>query len=295
MQKNQSTNLDLYKTITTTSLHEDDYVNPYNEKNKLITLQNIKDMFLKFDLIVEPTNISEYIKALTHKSYIKKEYYNLNRINDDKQENTLELFEQSNERLEFLGDTVIKSVIAGYLYIRYPQEDEGFMTSLKANIEDRESLAIFAKKLGLDEYMIISKQIELKDGRNSKKLLEDCFESFVGAVYLDCGFEICRKFIWILLETEIDYSELLYKDKNYKGQLNNFYTQNNWSTPQYVHINTEIINGIKMFIMGVKDVNNNIIAQGKAKSKKSAEKIASMIALKKFGLINEDQMIYEEE
>ena len=134
---------------------------------------------------------------------------------------------------------------------------------LKANIEDRDSLAIFAKKLGLDEYMIISKQIELKDGRNSKKLLEDCFESFVGALFLDCGFEPCRQFMWILLETEIDYADLLYKDKNYKGQLNNFYTQNNWATPQYVHMNTEVINGNKLFIMGVKDVNDAVIRYGK--------------------------------
>lgn len=280
--------------ISTTSMQEDDVVNPYNENNKLITLQNIKDIFKKFEIEINPTNITEYIKSLTHKSYIKKEYYNLNRVNDIKT-NAIELLEYSNERLEFLGDTVIKSVVAGYLYIRYPDEDEGFMTSLKANIEDRDSLAIFAKKLGIDEYMIISKQIEMKDGRNSKKLLEDCFESFVGALYLDCGFEVCRKFIWILLETEIDYSELLYKDKNYKGQLNNFYTQNNWPTPQYVHLNTEIINNNKLFIMGVKDVNGNIVGQGKAKSKKMAEKIASMLALKYFGLINEDQMIFDPE
>jgi len=191
--------------MTSTQLHDDDFVNPYNEKNKLITKQNIIDMFLKFNMHINPIEINEYIKALTHKSYIKKEYYNLNKSSVSITKNTLELLDHSNERLEFLGDTVIKSVIAGYLYLRYPNEDEGFMTSLKANIEDRDSLAIFAKKLGLDEYMIISKQIELKDGRNSKKLLEDCFESFVGALFLDCGFEPCRQFMWILLETEIDY------------------------------------------------------------------------------------------
>jgi ribonuclease-3 len=141
--------------------------------------------------------------------------------------------------------------------------------------------------------MIISKQIEMKDGRNSKKLLEDCFEAFIGALYLDCGYEPCRQFIWILLETEIDYADLLYKDKNYKGQLNNCYTQNNWPTPEYVLINTEIINGSKMFVMGVNDANGNIFAQGKAKSKKSAQKIASMFALKKLGIINENQMVFD--
>jgi ribonuclease-3 len=281
---------DLYETINSTTLQDDEYINPYNEKNKLITLEDIKRIFSKFDIEIDPIRIELYIEALTHKSYIKKEYYDLHK-NDSKPSNALPLFDNSYERLEFVGDTVIKSIVASYLFVRYQDQDEGFMTALKASIEDRDSLAIFGKKFTLGEYAIISKQTEQKDGRNSKKLLEDCFEAFIGALFLDVGFEVCRRAIWILLETEIDYSELLYKDKNYKGQLNNFYTQNNWPTPKYKSMAMETINGIKMFIEGVEDFNGNVIAQGKAKSKKEAQKIASMLALKQFGVINEDQMI----
>jgi dsRNA-specific ribonuclease len=284
------------QNITTNS---DQFIDPYNDYNKLITLIDIKNMFKKFDIDVNPQNINFYINALTHKSYIKKEYYDIH-INQMmvnmkfKPKNTLELLDTSNERLEFLGDTVIKCVVSGYLFSRYQYEDEGFMTRLKTKIEDRKSLAIFAKKLGLDEYMIISKQIEDNNGRNSEKLLEDCFESFVGALYLDVGFEVCRQFMYIILETEIEYSELLYKDTNYKDQLLRFYHQNKWSYPQYVKLNDESNdnNGTKLlFTMGVKDHNNNIIAKAKATTKREAEQLASMYALYYFKIINEDQMV----
>jgi dsRNA-specific ribonuclease len=281
--------------------NNDQFIDPYNDYNKLITLYDIKIMFKKFDIDVNPVNINYYINALTHKSYIKKEYYDIH-INQMtvnmkfKSKNTLELLDNSNERLEFLGDTVIKCVVSGYLFLRYQYEDEGFMTRLKTKIEDRKSLAIFAKKLGLDEYMIISKQIEDNNGRNSEKLLEDCFESFVGALYLDVGFEVCRQFMYIILETEIEYSELLYKDTNYKDQLLRFYHQNKWSYPRYVKINDEnneinCNNQKILFTMGVKDHNGNIVAKAKASSKREAEQLASMYALYYFKVINEDQLV----
>jgi len=278
-----------YKYMQTDKHSNDEFINPYNSQNKLITLEDIKTMFKKFNLIIEPSNINYYINSLTHKSYIKKEYYDIH-INS-KENSSLDLLDQSNERLEFLGDTVIKCVISGYLFLRYQTEDEGFMTRLKTKIENRQSLANFARKLGLNEFIIISKQIEDNNGRDSDKLLEDSFESFVGALYLDVGFEVCRKFIYIILETEIEYSEILYKDTNYKDQLLRFYHQNKWSFPQYVQLDIENIANKKFFVMGVKDNNDNVIAKAKAQSKQKAEQLASMLALYNYKIINEDQMI----
>jgi len=277
-------------------LISDEFIDPYNDYNKLITVSDIKNMFKKFNLDVEPVNINYYVNALTHKSYIKKEYYDMH-INQmmtnikQKPSNTIELLELPNERLEFLGDTVIKCVISGYLFIRYGYEDEGFMTRLKTKIENRESLAKCAKILGIDEFIIISKQIEDNNGRSSDKLLEDCFEAFVGALYLDVGFEICRQFIYIILETEIEYSEVLYKDTNYKDRLLRFYHQNKWSHPQYIELEKEGPSNKRLYVMGVKDQIGNVIANGKASSKQKAEQLASMYALYYFKVINEDQMI----
>jgi dsRNA-specific ribonuclease len=277
--------------VSTTSIEE--FIDPFNDYNKIINLENIKNMFKKFDMEVNPCNIEYYINALTHKSYIKKEYYDIhmNQILSNvkqKSNNVLDLLEYSNERLEFLGDTVIKCIISGYLFLRYGYEDEGFMTRLKTKIENRQSLAKFAKKLGLDEYIIISKQIEDNNGRSSEKLLEDCFEAFLGALYLDVGFEPCRQFLYIILETEIDYSELLYKDTNYKDQLLRFFHQNKWSYPQYIQLAIEGSSNKKLFVMGVQNNNNQIIAQAKANSKQKAEQLASMIALYQYNIINEN-------
>ena len=284
----------LYNMINTKSMSADDIIDPYNILNKLIKSEDLKRMFGKFNLDIDPQNINLYIKSLTHKSYIKKEYYDscLDQLMKSKSKDTLELLDESNETLEFLGDTVIKCVVSGYLYMRYhKRENEGFMTRLKTKIENRESLARFAKILGIDEFIIISKQIEDNNGRLSDKLLEDCFESFIGALYLDVGFEICRKFMYIILETEVDYSEILYKDTNYKDQLLKFYHQNKWTFPQYVQLSIEGPPHKRIFIIGVKDYRNEIIAQAKAYSKQKAEQYASMIALYNYNVINEDQLI----
>ena len=108
---------------------------PYNVNNKLINEIDLKEMMNRFGIKIESTDIELYRNSLTHKSFIKKEFYdkNMEEIKRHKQKmgNVLELQDESNERLEFLGDTIIKAVIAEYLFERYPKKDEGFMTKLK--------------------------------------------------------------------------------------------------------------------------------------------------------------------
>ena len=206
-------------------MDKDDLVIPYNISNILISETNISDLFKKFDIIINVKNIELYREALTHKSYIKSEYtmYHSsdlkNAKNQIKNNNIVDLRERSSERLEFLGDTVIKCCVSKYIYLRYYNEDEGFLTRIKTKIENRKSLATFAKLLGIDKYIILSSQIELNHGRESDKLLEDCFEAFMGALFLDQNFDICENFLLILLENEIDYAEILYKDTNFKDKL----------------------------------------------------------------------------
>jgi ribonuclease-3 len=80
--------------------------------------------------------------------------------------NLLELRDNSYERLEYFGDRVIKLIVSMYLFYRYPDQDEGFMTRLHTKIEDKTNLAIMSKEIGLDKFFIISKQIESMNGRN---------------------------------------------------------------------------------------------------------------------------------
>jgi dsRNA-specific ribonuclease len=275
---------------------------PFNENNVLIKSEDVERLFKKFDINFKVNNIELYRKALTHKSYIKREYYGLYKDILDEAvklygKNTLPLQEASNERFEFLGDTVIKLICADYLFDRFNEDtdDEGFLSRLKMKIENREALCVFAKELGIDKYMIISNQVESLQGRDSDKLLEDVFESFLGALYKDQGFQVCYTFMRILLESIPDFSELIYKDTNFKNQIMIFYHKNKWNAPKYVEVEQFIDrkSGKKMFKEGILDYTGKILCTGTATTKKEAQQLSAMHALMKFNLLNEDQIVNE--
>jgi ribonuclease-3 len=269
----------------------DQTILPYNTDNILLKTEDVTLMFKKFKINIVPIDIGLFREALTHISYTKNEYINTDpSILTNNVPNSLNLFDKSNERLEFLGDTVIKCIFSGYLFQRFDTEDEGFLTKLKTKIEDKDSLARYAKRLGIEQYLIISKHIEENNGRNSNKLLEDAFEAFLGALYLDLGFETCKQFLTIILETEIDYAGILYQDTNYKNQLLIFYHKNKWSNPIYVEIKSEGPINKRTFTMGVKNFNNEIIAEASDISKKKAEQKCALLALLKYNQINLDQI-----
>ena len=273
-------------------------ISPYNQYNQLITKEDIKELFKKYDIDINVSNINIYHTALTHKSYIVSEYtsYNcqiLKSIKDSMDSNVVDLMPESSERIEFFGDSVIKCIVAKYLYTRYYKEDEGFLTKTKTKIKNRKSLANFARKLGIDKYIIISKQNEEANNRDSDKFLEDAFEAFMGALLFDQGFEFCEKYLVKLLETEIDYSEILYIDTNFKDRLQRFFHQNGWQHPVFEDISTEIINSKKTFTVSVVDSSNNEICRASELSKKKAEQKASMLALLKYGQLYSDQIVEE--
>jgi len=275
---------------------------PFNENNVLIKSEDVERLFKKFDINFKVNNIELYRKALTHKSYIKREYYGLYKDILDEAvklygKNTLPLQEASNERFEFLGDTVIKLICADYLFDRFNEDtdDEGFLSRLKMKIENREALCVFAKELGIDKYMIISNQVESLQGRDSDKLLEDVFESFLGALYKDQGFQVCYTFMRMLLESIPDFSELIYKDTNFKNQIMIFYHKNKWAAPKYVDMEQFIDKktGKKMFKEGILDYTGKVLCEGVATTKKAAQQMAAMHALLKFNLLNDDQIVEE--
>jgi len=270
---------------------------PYNKNNILITEDNITMLFQKYDLDINVKNINIYRQALTHKSYVVSEYTNYNhhalkQIKDSLGQSVVDLMPESSERIEFFGDTVVKCVVAKYLYERYYKEDEGFLTRTKTKIENRKSLANFARKLGIDDYIIMSKQNEDIDSRNSDKFLEDAFEGFIGALLFDQGFDFCEKYLRILLETEVDYAEILYIDTNFKDKLQRFFHQNGWQHPLFEDISSEIINSKKMFTVAVFNSNSEI-TRAQESSKKKAEQKASMLALLKYGQLYPDQIVEE--
>ena len=161
-------------------------INPYNPTNKYLTRE-----FIESKLGFKIHNLDIYQNAFIHKSYCKDiEAYTTNQDGDkvtyiDCPSDCIELQEQSNERLEFLGDSILGGAVTSYLYRRY-DKDEGFCTKLKTKLVNSETLARLSTYLGLSEYLMISKHIEeIHDGRKNPRILEDLFEALIGAIYLD--------------------------------------------------------------------------------------------------------------
>jgi len=276
---------------------------PYNLNNILIKEEDIIQILKTYNVNIDKINHLKYfIQSFTHKSYCKKDILPDSILTAAKNElgnptKLLELFENSYERLEYFGDRVLKVIVSMYLFHRYPKQDEGFMTRLQTKLEDKKNLAVMSKEIGLGKYFIISKQIEMMNGRNLDKMHEDVFESFVGALFLSNGFEPCMFLIVNLLETLIDYSEKLYCDNNYKDQLLRLHHQNKWTFPKYVTIHYEGLPHKRKYIMGVekydvkpKDpIEKRCIAFGIGCSKKEGEQNAAKMALAIHGVLNSDQ------
>ena len=163
-------------------------VNPYNFNNKLITEDDVKKILLAYDINYDINDLSIYQKAFVHKSYSKKNPLDIGEdvTIAEKPEGALELFDYDNEVLEFLGDSVLGVIVAKYLFDRFPKEHEGFLTKMRSKLVRGEMLGSLAKMLNFGEFLIISRHIEDKcDGRNSESILEDSFEAFLGAMFLD--------------------------------------------------------------------------------------------------------------
>ena len=218
-----------------------------NFKNKEITYNAINNIFKKYKINFKiNNNLDIFTQALTHKSFsildnnyeqIKKEYYQNNSQND------IVFVKNSNyERLEFLGDAIIKPIISIYLFDRYPYEDEGFLSSLRTKIESTNTLSHFFKCLGLQNYILLSITEEQNNGRDNIKILEDCFEAFIGALYIYSTknnipygdiMDIIQKLMNILIETELNMCELIQK-KDYKGELNVYCHKNKIKLAEYI-------------------------------------------------------------
>ena len=271
--------------------------------NSLIKEEDVIKILNNYSVKIDKVNhIHFFWQSFTHKSYCKKDIFPEDvlkacRIEMNNPPNLLELRENSYERLEYFGDRVIKLAVSLYLFYRYPDQDEGFMTRLQTKIEDKTNLAIMSKEIGLDKYFIISKQIESMNGRNLDKIHEDVMEAFMGALFLSNGLEPCLLLFVNLLETTIDYADKLYRDNNYKDRLLRYYHAQKWRFPSYCVIHSEGPPHKRTYIMGVEKSDFNpkesyktrCVGFGLGNSKKEGEQAAAKMALITFGVLKEDQ------
>lgn len=267
--------------------------NPYNRNNLLIDEETIYTIFTDLGLMNDEifhktykiNDISLYQTAFVHTSYTHlKDYEEYSNT-----QNYLPLQNISYEKMEFLGDSLLGSAVADYLYNRYVNvfnENEGFLTKLKIKLVCGEQLAYLSKCINFDKYAIISEHIDINcNGRNNKNILEDIFEAFIAAIYLDTkNISFVNKFIISVIEKYVDFSELISNNNNYKDQLLKYFQHNYKTNPIY---ETKKISDNEYYttVIYIKDNENIHICEATSSTKKKTEQLAAKFALVKFHVI----------
>lgn len=279
----------------------------YNENNIYITKQNIQNMLKRGGIEDEIGDLPIWQKAFVHNSYCEnneelykneKFYGVLNEEDIINNPQILPLQPESSESAEWLGDGILQAVMAHYLYNRYYDQQEGFLTKLRSKLVKTETLSKLAIQLRFDKFIMVSKHIEIVcNARKNNTILEDAFEGFIGSMMCYFGkddkargFDICYKFIVTLMEKYIDITQYIIHDDNYKQQLM-IYFQKNFDGQLPVYKDVDTINvkneqGIvtRRFKVNVYDLNGKLIGTGTQKSKRDAQQQAAKAALNKYGI-----------
>lgn len=228
-----------------------------NQKNTYKSIQRITGFY--------PGVITCYNQALRHHSASNTVHKNGSR--------------DSNERLEYLGDAVLNTVVAELLFNRFPFKNEGFLTEMRSKIVSRESLNELAIKIGLSHIVQYDKKAINVHTKNS--IFGNALEAFIGAIFLDGGFELAKKFILKKLITHIDLDTLQHTEKNFKGRLIE------WGQKHNRTIDFETIEDTsrkqRLFAVFVK-INGETVGDAEHISKKKAEQLASEKACEKLGV-----------
>ena len=232
------------------------HVNKILTANKFHELEEILEFSIK--------NKSYYVQALMHRSFLEE----------------LENEDKSNERLEFLGDSVLSLVVAEYLYENFPDEDEGFLTKIRAKLVNRIALSDAAEEIGLAKFILINPNLTNTFARASKTVLSDAFEALIGAVYLDHGLDVCKKLIYRVLINPLTKDGDYLIDENYKSQLLEYAQANRFDVPNYIVIEEQGPQHDRTFTIKV-IVGNDYYGIGIGKNKKTAEQNAAKSALEK--------------
>ena len=219
-------------------------------------------------------NIKLLKTAMTHSSY-------------SNEHRAKEPDSRCNERLEFLGDSVLSIITSEYLFEKFRDRDEGDLTKMRAEVVCERALAGFARKIGLGDYLLLGVGEDKNGGRNNKSLLSDAFEALLAAIYLDAGEngdERVREFLLPFISKELDALLKKGQGKDYKTLLQQFLQQDGASNLTYVAVSEKGPDHAKTFEVEAR-MGSNIIGRGSGRTKKDAEQNAAREALSLFGEI----------
>lgn len=217
--------------------------------------------------------LSFHDKALLQRAFVHRSYVNEN--------GSAEGYED-NERLEFLGDTVLSFVVSEELYRRYPDYQEGQLTSIRSALVRREALARLATSLNMGDYLLLGHGEEESGGRKRTAILCDVFEAVVGAIYLDQGREAVCDFVLPLMLRELTRVHHKALEKDPKSRLQEYVQSNLSVTPRYRMVESSGPDHNKTFVMRVM-VGDKIYGFGAGQSKQDATQQAAAMALHRLG------------
>jgi len=212
---------------------------------------------------VEFKNKDYLLSAMTHRSY-------LNEHKEAKQDH--------NERLEFLGDAVLELVITDFLFNKYPDKPEGELTAVRAALVNTNSLAEASTKLGLNDYLLLSKGEAKDTGRARVYILANSFEAVIGALYMDQGYAVAKDFIsrQLFAQTDKIVEKRLWQDA--KSRFQEMAQERAGVTPNYETLNQVGPDHDRVFTVGV-FLGDKKIAEGTGRAKQEAEQAAAEKAI----------------
>ena len=265
--------------------------NPWNLKNKDITAHDVESIMRRYgcpDFKVR--DLRWFAQACIHKSYVDRpdvwaEQTGEQMVIAERPHGCLALKDKDNEELEFAGDSVLSAIVGKYLKMRYPGEGEGFLTSLRTQIVNNNTLGELAKKVGYSPFLVLSRHVEeICDGRNNLRILGSMLEAWIDAIMEHEGnegaaYDVARKFFIAIIEKHINFSKLIAEDTNFKDQLLRYFQAQFHQPPRYKEVKVEGPPHDRTFTMGVLDPKGHVVATSTARNKKVAEQEASRIAL----------------
>lgn len=190
---------------------------------------------------------------------------------------------QSNERLEFLGDSILNMVVAERLFTMYPDAEEGELTVMRARLVNRKALVTYAKKIHLRDFLLLSNSAAQATEKGSDTILADAYEAVIGAMYLDGGLEEAKRFVYRQLTSALNEGTLQETDDNYKSALLEYAQANGRSLPRYVITKEEGPDHDRTFTVEV-TLGEGPSGVGTGKNKKQAEQAAAEHALAQLGV-----------
>jgi ribonuclease-3 len=230
-----------------------------NIEADLIKLQELLGVSFKDSVVL--------LSAITHRSYL-----------NEHREATWE----HNERLEFLGDAVLELAVTDFLFKKYPEKPEGELTAIRAALVNTNSLAAASEIMGINKYLLMSKGESKDEGRARQYILANVFESCIGAIYLDLGYDTAQQFIAgrLFANTEEIVRKRLWQDA--KSRFQEVSQEKASITPTYETVSQDGPDHDRVFTVGV-FLRHEKVGEGKGRSKQEAEQQAAQAAIKNKG------------